>query len=59
MITGCRKWHYLAITHLSALLQGKSSNHYGDFHCLNLIHIHQKLNLRNMKKYAIITIAVI
>ena len=35
MITNDKKWHYLAITNLSALPQGKSSNHYGDFYCLN------------------------
>ena len=35
MITDGKKWHYLAITNLSALLQGKSSNHEGDFYCLN------------------------
>ena len=35
MITTGKKWHYLAVTNLSALLQGKSSNHKGDFYCLN------------------------
>ena len=35
MITNGKKWHYLAITNLSALLQRKSSNHYGDFYYLN------------------------
>ena len=35
MITDGKKWHYLVITNLSALLQGKSSNHEGDFYCLN------------------------
>ena len=35
MITDGKKWHYLAISNLSALLQGKSSNHEGDFYCLN------------------------
>ena len=29
------KYHYLAITNLSGLLQGNSSNHRGDFYCLN------------------------
>ena len=29
-----KKWHYLAATNLSVLLQGKSSNHHEDF-CLN------------------------
>ena len=31
MITDDKKWHYLGITNLSALLEGKSSNHHGDF----------------------------
>ena len=31
MITNGKKWQYLAINNLSALLQVKSSNHYGDF----------------------------
>ena len=35
MITDGKKWHYLAVTNLSALFQGKSSNHRGDFYCLN------------------------
>ena len=35
MITDGKKWHYLAVTNLSALLQGMSSNHKGDFYCLN------------------------
>ena len=35
MITDGTKWHYLAITILSALLQGKSSNHHEGFYCLN------------------------
>ena len=35
MITDGKKSHYLAVTNLSALLQGNSSNHEGDFYCLN------------------------
>ena len=35
MITDGKKWHYLAVTNLSALLQGNSSNHEGDFYCSN------------------------
>ena len=35
MITDDKKWHYLAETNLSELLQGNSSNHRGDFYCLN------------------------
>ena len=31
MITDGNKWHYVAISNLSALLDGKLSNHHGDF----------------------------
>ena len=34
MITDGSKWHYLAITNLSALLQEKASYHHEDFYCL-------------------------
>ena len=35
MISDGKKYHYLAVTNLSGLLQGNSSNHEGDFYCLN------------------------
>ena len=35
MITDGEKWHYLAVKSLSALLKGVTSNHKGDFYCLN------------------------
>ena len=35
MITDGEKWHYLAVKSLSALLKGITSNHKGDFYCLN------------------------
>ena len=35
MITDGKKSHYLAVTNISALLQGVLSNHRGDFYCLN------------------------
>ena len=35
MITNGKKYHYLAVTNLPALLQGHSSNHRGHFCCLN------------------------
>ena len=34
MIGDGEKYHYLAVTNLSGLLQGNSSNHRGDFYCL-------------------------
>ena len=35
MITDGEKWHYLALKSLSALLRGLTSNHNGDFYCVN------------------------
>ena len=35
MITNNKKSHYLAVTDISALFQRISSNHDGDFYCLN------------------------
>ena len=35
MITDGEKWHYTAVTRLSGLLRGITSNHNGDFYCLN------------------------
>ena len=35
MISNGKKQHYLAVTNLSALVQGNSSNHEGYLYCLN------------------------
>ena len=35
MITDGEKWHYLTVKNLSGLLRGITSNHVGDFYCLN------------------------
>ena len=35
MIGDGKKYHYLALTNLYGLVQGNSSNHKGDFYCLN------------------------
>ena len=32
------KWHFLAVKSLSALFRGITSNHNGDFYCLNCFH---------------------
>ena len=37
MITDGNKWHYLAVSNLSALLEGKLSNYHGYFYCLNCL----------------------
>ena len=44
MITDSEKWHYLAVTNLSTLLQGNSSNHEGDFYCLNCFNSYTSKN---------------
>ena len=33
-----KKWHYLAVKSICALLRGITSNHNGDFYCLNCLH---------------------
>ena len=38
MITDDKKWHYLAVKRLSALLRGITSKHDGDFYSLNCFH---------------------
>ena len=39
MITdGTSNWHYLAVKSISGLLRGITSNHNGDFYCLNDFH---------------------
>ena len=37
-ITDAKKWHYLAVKELSALLRGITSKHEGDFYCVNCFH---------------------
>ena len=44
MITDGKKWHYLAVKKLSALLRGKKSNHNGGFYCLNCFHLYRTKN---------------
>ena len=38
MISDGKKYHYLAVKGISALLRGITSNHNGDFYCLNCLH---------------------
>ena len=33
-----KRWYYLAVKKLSALLRKITSEHHGDFHCLNCFH---------------------
>ena len=62
MITdGASNWHYLAVKSISGLLRGITSNHNGDFHCLNCLHSYttKKTNLESMKGYVMIVIFAI
>ena len=44
MITDGEKWHYLLVKNLLGLLRGITSNHYGDFYCLNCFHSYRTKN---------------
>ena len=48
-ITDSKKWHYLAVKILSSLLRGVTSNHNGDFYCLNCFHSYRTEN--KLKKH--------
>ena len=50
MITdGTANWYYLAIKNISGLLRGITSNHNGDFYCLNCFHSYT--SKRKLKKH--------
>ena len=42
MINDGKKWHYITVKRLSALLRGITSNHKEDFYCLNCFHSYSK-----------------
>ena len=50
---GTGNWHYLAVKSISGLLRRITSNHNGDFYCLNCFHPYAtgKKNLESMKEY--------
>ena len=53
MISNGENWHYLAVKSLSRLLRGITSNHDGDYYCLNCFHSYRTENKLNAhKKYA-------
>ena len=55
MITDGKRWHYLVVKSVSALLR----DHKGHFYCLNCFHLYStKNNLKKMKRCAMITIIV-
>ena len=49
VITDNEKWRYLAVKNVNALPRGITSNHNGDFHCINRLHSCRTKN--NFKKY--------
>ena len=59
MITDGEKWHYLTVKNLSGLLRGITSNHAGDFYCLNCFCAYSTKNkFEAHKKYVKIMIIV-
>ena len=50
MITDGKKWHYIVVKNLSKLLRGVSSNHNGDYYCLNCFHAYRTENKLNVHK---------
>ena len=44
MITDGKKWHYVAVKSVPALLRGITSNYNGDFYCLNCFHSYSTKN---------------
>ena len=55
MINDGEKWHYLTVKNLSGLLRGITSNHHGDFYCLNCFRSYRtkrklELHKKNMGK---------
>ena len=53
MISNGENWHYLAVKSLSGLLRGITSNHDGDYYCLNCFQSYRTENKLNAhKKYA-------
>ena len=44
MISNGENWHYLIVKNLSGLLRGITSNHDGDFYCVNCFHSYRTKN---------------
>ena len=59
MISYGKKWHYLVVKKLSALLRGITCNNNGDFYCINCLHsFRTKDELKSMKIFLKIMITV-
>ena len=50
MISNGENWHYVAVKSLSRLLRGITSNHDGDYYCLNCFNSYRTENKRNAHK---------
>ena len=50
MISNGKNWHYLVVKSLSRLLRGITSNHDGDYYCLNCFHSYRTENKLNVHK---------
>ena len=50
MITDGEKWHYLTVKNLPGLLRGITSNHHGDFYCLNCFRSYRTKNKFELHK---------
>ena len=50
MISNGENWHYLTLKSLSRLLRGITSNHDGDYYCLNYFHSYRTENKLNVHK---------
>ena len=44
MISNGENWHYLTVKNLYRLLRRITSNHVGDFYCLNYFHLYRTKN---------------
>ena len=52
MISNGENWHYLVVKSLSRLLRGISSNHDGDYYCLNCFHSYMTEKKKDLKNHA-------
>ena len=50
MISNAENWHYLVVKSLFRLLRGITSNHDGDYYCLNCFHSYRTENKLNAHK---------
>ena len=50
MVPNGKKWHFLAVKKLSALLREITSKHYSDFYCRNCIHSFRTKNKLELHK---------